>query len=163
MSKAKDLQEYIHKRRFNETPEPIGKQIKSNHDPIFVVQEHHASHLHWDFRLEIEGVLRSWAIPKGPSTDPADRRLAVLTEDHPMEYATFQGTIPVGNYGAGTVKIWDSGTYKNMKPDPIDKCFDNGDIIVNLLGKKLKGSFALIKTKLNTKNSWIFLKMKNDL
>lgn len=162
MAKVKDLQEYTNKRRFNDTPEPLGKKSKSHDEPIFVVQEHHASRLHWDFRLEIDGALRSWAIPKGPSVNPNDKRLAVLTEDHPLQYAKFQGIIPPGNYGAGTVEIWDSGTYKNMKSDPIDKCFDIGDIIVNLSGKKLKGSFALIRTKF-TKNSWIFLKMKHDI
>lgn len=119
---------------------------------IYVIQEHHASHLHWDLRLEMDGVLKSWAIPKEPPIDANVKRLAVEVEDHPLEYAAFEGTISEGQYGAGEVKIWDKGTY-----DPID--IQEGKIIVNVDGAKLKGEYCLIKTKLQ-KNSWLFFKKK---
>ena len=114
------LEEYKRKRRFNETPEPEG-QITSTSGRSFVIQKHRATRLHYDFRLEMEGVLRSWAIPKGPTFNPAEKRLAVQTEDHPIDYGGFEGIIPKGNYGAGNVIIWDRGTYEMVDPDSPEK------------------------------------------
>lgn len=158
------LEIYRQKRKFKKTSEPIGKDKKSNQNKlIFVVQEHHASHLHYDLRLEKDGVLKSWAVPKGPSTDPTEKRLAIQVEDHPMEYAKFKGIIPKGNYGAGRVKIWDSGTY-------IPLVYNDGHWKFILKGKKLNGEFSLIKIKShqpyfgkkNKDNNWLLIKMKEN-
>jgi bifunctional non-homologous end joining protein LigD len=143
------LEDYKKKRRFDETPEPTGG--KSNKDKlIFVIQKHQASHLHYDFRLEIRGLLKSWAVPKGPSLNPKDRRLAQLVEDHPFDYKDFEGIIPEGNYGAGTVIIWDQGTYepvngtgdKEQDEKLLLKQFWGGAIKIVLHGKKMKGEFT---------------------
>jgi DNA ligase D-like protein (predicted 3'-phosphoesterase) len=177
MSKADNsLRSYKKKRNFNESPEPQGKVKKrkssstKNSKNIFVIQKHDASHLHYDFRLEIDGVLKSWAIPKGPSTNPQDKRLAVETEDHPMEYATFEGVIPEGEYGAGPVIVWDNGTFDNIKEKdgtiiPLAQCYKNGQIEVNLHGKKLQGGYTLVHTSFGDdtrKKDWLLIKMKDE-
>ncbi len=128
----------------------------------FVVQEHHARQLHYDFRLEIEGVLKSWAIPKGPSLNPADKRLAVMVDDHLIEYFDFEGTIPEGQYGAGMVVIWDSGTYSLVEGDDPVKSFESGKIVMELNGKILKGGFALVKMRGRGEKNWLLIKKKDS-
>ena len=159
---------YKNKRNFTISPEPQGNSVaKKTTHPIFVVQKHNASHLHYDFRLEIDGVLKSWAIPKGPSTDPHDKRLAIETEDHPMDYATFEGIIPEGQYGAGSVIVWDTGTFENIKKEddkiiPLAQSYKNGQIEVNLHGKKLQGGYALIRTNGDDAKKWLCIKMRDE-
>ncbi len=162
------LKTYREKRHFERTPEPAGKPEKpAGKKTIFVVQKHQASTLHYDFRLEAGGVLKSWAVPKGPSMDPKIKRLAVPTEDHPLEYAGFAGTIPQGEYGAGTVEIWDSGTYRNTKfkdgvEIPPEKAIEDGHITFQLEGKKLQGGFALTRTGQGKEERWILVKMRDE-
>jgi len=159
---------YKTKRNFTTSAEPQGDaMIKKTSKPIFVIQKHNASHLHYDFRLEIDGVLKSWAIPKGPSTNPQDKRLAMETEDHPMSYADFEGMIPEGNYGAGSVIVWDTGTFDNIKEKdgkkiPLTQCYKNGQIEVNLHGKKLQGGYALIRTSGDDMKKWLCIKMRDE-
>lgn len=170
MIRKTTLDHYTERRNFSKTAEPVATiKKRSSKDPIFVIQKHAASHLHYDFRLEIDGVLKSWAVPKGPSTDPATKHLAMPTEDHPLEYATFEGTIPEGEYGAGTVMVWDIGTFENIKHSkgkliPIEQCYKNGQIEVNLHGKKLKGGFALIRLEKSAykKGGWLLIKMRDE-
>ncbi len=168
MAKKNPLTEYNKKRDFKKTKEPAGKIArKKSRKLTFVVQEHHASHLHWDLRLELNGVLKSWAVPKGPSMDPADKRLAVQTEDHPMKYRTFEGTIPKGEYGGGEMFIWDSGTWEPLEEtgDPTE-AIEKGHIKFNLNGKKLKGSFVLVRTHFrgtDTKKNWLLIKHKEEV
>jgi len=161
------LAEYKKKRSFSKTPEPEGKQTKpSGSQLIFVVQKHHASSLHYDFRLELKGTLKSWAVPKGPSLNPADKRLAMLVEDHPFDYKDFEGIIPKGNYGAGPVIIWDQGTYepaesagtKGEQEKMLLKGFFGGSLRIILKGKKLKGEFALVQSKGREDNAWLLIK-----
>jgi len=160
---------YKKKRSFDNTPEPSGNgKRKKGKQLLFVVQKHHASHLHYDFRLEMEGLLKSWAIPKGPSLNPSDKRLAMEVEDHPFDYKDFEGIIPKGNYGAGTVIVWDNGTYEPSEPangkDPEKQLLHDlhkGRLSIRLHGKKLKGDFALVKTKGREENAWLLIK-RND-
>jgi bifunctional non-homologous end joining protein LigD len=159
------LKEYKKKQRFDKTPEPKdAKSKKHNNTPIFVIQKHNSRQLHYDFRLEDNGILKSWALPKGPTIDPEERHLAVQTEDHPLDYANFEGKIPEGEYGTGDVIIWDKGTYKNLKENnDLMKNIKNGEIAVWLEGKKLKGGFALIQTKYQSnKKNWLLIKMKDE-
>ncbi len=171
------LDEYKRKRRFEETPEPPPKLEKESRHR-FVVQRHDASRLHYDFRLEMEGVLKSWAVPKGPSLDPADKRLAMQVEDHPVSYYDFEGTIPEGNYGGGTVMVWDAGTWEPLSPVPVngeyvpgtDKeahaMLAKGDLKFRLKGQRLKGDFALVHIKARKPgskgNEWLLIKKKDD-
>ena len=143
------LKEYKKMRNFKKTNEPKAK-IKKGENKIYVIQKHDASHLHYDLRLEMDGILKSWAIPKEPPTEKNIKRLAVQTEDHPIDYARFEGEIPEGEYGAGTVEIWDDGSY-----DLVEKKDDK--IVVNINGKKLKGNYCLIKFK-NQEKNWLFFK-----
>lgn len=163
------LKDYNEKRKFDETSEPKGKTKKSKDQLIFVIQRHAASRLHYDFRLEMDGVLKSWAVPKGPSLDPKDKRLAMMVEDHPYDYKDFEGNIPEGNYGAGQVEIWDSGTYEPL--DNHSKLSDEKELLKELHagslkfilhGKKLKGEFALVKMKNTEENSWLLIKHKDN-
>jgi DNA ligase D-like protein (predicted 3'-phosphoesterase) len=167
-AKKAPLKEYQKRRNFTKTPEPCGDRKESKTKHIFVIQKHAATHLHYDFRIEIDGVLKSWAVPKGPSTDPRVKRLAVETEDHPTEYAKFEGVIPEGEYGGGTVMVWDYGTYKNIKEKkgkliPMRTCYKNGAIEIFLKGKKLDGGYALVRMKRPaTKKQWLLIKMKDE-
>jgi bifunctional non-homologous end joining protein LigD len=160
---------YNKKRNFKETAEPQGKVKKSASKLIFVIQRHKASRLHYDFRLELDGVLKSWAVPKGPSLNPKDKRLAMMVEDHPYDYKDFEGIIPEGNYGAGIVEIWDNGTYADIENSPEEKAVKNiraglkkGNLKFQLFGKKLKGEFALVKLKGKEDNSWLLIKHNDE-
>lgn len=156
------LIKYKKKRDFSVTPEPKGgKPRQSAAKLIFVIQKHDASHLHYDLRLEMDGVLKSWAIPKGPSLNHLDKRLAVQTEDHPLEYQHFEGIIPAGEYGGGTVIIWDNGTYASIKDSALIKDYENGHIEIQLKGKKLKGGFLLQRFINGDKPQWLFIKLKD--
>lgn len=162
------LTKYNEKRSFDKTPEPKGGKADKD-ELIFVIQKHDASRLHYDFRLEMDGVLKSWAVPKGPSTDPSVKRLAMMVEDHPYDYKDFEGIIPEGNYGAGTVMVWDFGTYepleeadtKKAKEKMLLKELHSGSLKFRLHGKKLKGEFALVKTKGMEENSWLLIKHRD--
>lgn len=161
------LTKYKQKRNFEESPEPEGKKAAAGSKLTFVVQRHHASRLHYDFRLELNGTLKSWAVPKGPSLNPKDKRLAMMVEDHPISYATFEGDIPEGNYGAGHVDVWDKGTY-----EPVDEkgeaisarqfssALKKGSIKFSMKGRKLKGEFALVKMG-NEENAWLLIKHRD--
>ncbi len=153
-------------RDFKATPEPSGGKPRKAKLPIFVIQKHHASRLHYDFRLEMEGVLKSWAVPKGPSYDPTVKRLAMMTEDHPYDYAGFEGVIPEGNYGAGNVIIWDNGEWEFIEPgdDPV-KALKSGKLTFRLFGKKMFGEWALVKIKGRSEgkgNEWLLLKHRDQ-
>jgi len=169
-STSAKLATYRSKRDFGRTPEPQGKspsRWKTRGNPFFVIQKHAASRLHYDFRLEVDGVLKSWAVPKGPSMNPGDKRLAVETEDHPMDYADFEGIIPEGEYGGGTVIVWDAGPYRNLKQRageqvPMAESYERGQIEIWLEGKKIRGGFALIHSRMgDSEKNWLLIKMKD--
>ncbi len=176
------LEEYKRKRKFDRTPEPSGEpeplgkrtrlpkpklpqlevRAEAEHGDTFVVQKHRATRLHYDFRLAIDGTLKSWAVPKGPSQSHADKRLAVQTEDHPLDYANFEGKIPEGNYGAGTVMVWDRGTFAVVGKLDAAEQIKKGEIKFSLSGEKLRGSFVLVKLKHSEKgNEWLMIKHKD--
>jgi DNA ligase D-like protein (predicted 3'-phosphoesterase) len=158
------LAKYRSKRSTGRSGEPAGKPSKKRgKEPIFVVQRHDASSLHFDFRLEVDGVLKSWAVPKGPSLDPREKRLAAPTEDHPMAYADFEGRIAEGEYGAGTVIVWDTGTYENLADVSMSRGLRDGHVKFALHGKKLRGAFALTRTKLGgSSGQWLLVKLDDD-
>jgi bifunctional non-homologous end joining protein LigD len=158
MATERSLTKYRLRRDFTKTAEPKGEKIRAKSKNRFVIHKHTARLLHYDLRLEIDGILASWAIPKGPSEDPKIKRLAIQTEDHPLAYANFEGVIAEGNYGAGTVMIWDYGTYRSLKKNvTIRKQIDEGVVEICFNGKKIRGNYALIKTK----NEWLLIKMKD--
>ncbi len=164
---AKTLKDYQAKRDFRRTPEPSpgGREVSA--EPIFVVQKHDASRLHYDFRLEVDGVLKSWAVPKGPSTDPQEKRLAVPTEDHPLEYAGFEGVIPEGEYGGGTVLVWDTGKFRNLTEKKgvaldLPEALAHGHLKVWLEGRKLKGGYALTRFKTGKDEAWLLVKADDE-
>lgn len=162
------LREYRSKRDFSKTTEPAGERGTSASTTIFVIQKHQARALHYDFRLEVEGVLKSWAVPKGPSPDPSVKRLAMPTEDHPMDYAEFEGTIPAGEYGGGAVIVWDRGVYWNLRAAKeegqgratMTEALEEGVAELWLEGEKLEGGYALVRTKGG--NRWLLIKMKDS-
>src|SRR4051794_14121087 len=160
------LAEYHRKRDFGKTAEPRGREHPSGATRAFVIQKHAASHLHYDFRLELDGVLLSWAVPKGPSLDPADKRLAMHVEDHPIDYGGFEGIIPAGEYGGGTVMVWDRGTW-HPQGDP-RKGYAEGHMKFTLEGEKLRGSWALVRTRgsryggKSGDKAWLLIKEKDE-
>jgi DNA ligase D-like protein (predicted 3'-phosphoesterase) len=161
------LETYRKKRDFRRSPEPRGGRKRGKREPRFVIQKHDARSLHYDFRLEAGGVLKSWAVPKGPSTNPQDKRLAMPTEDHPLDYADFEGVIPEGEYGAGTVLVWDRGTYRNLSEHgrqevEIDKALEQGHATVWLEGEKLRGGYALTRIGKGKGERWLLVKMDDE-
>lgn len=168
------LDEYRSKRDFRRTREPQGAAGReSGNRPRFVIQKHAATTLHYDFRLEVDGVLKSWAVPKGPSTDPREKRLAVRTEDHPLDYADFEGVIPEDEYGGGTVLVWDHGPYRNLTTDdeddpeakgniPMSDAIENGHVSVWLEGEKLQGGYALIRMDRRDDEQWLLIKIDDE-
>jgi DNA ligase D-like protein (predicted 3'-phosphoesterase) len=169
MSDDDRLSSYRNKRDFSTSPEPGGSRSGGG-DPIFVIQEHDASTHHFDLRIEVDGVLKSWSVPKGPSTDPSEKRLAIPTEDHPVDYADFEGVIPEDQYGGGTVLIWDRGPYRNLRADTNDggptmaEAYDDGKIEVWLEGAKVSGGYALVRTgsQDDPDARWLLVKMDDD-
>ncbi|MGH9665124.1 MAG: DNA polymerase ligase N-terminal domain-containing protein [Bryobacteraceae bacterium] len=166
MPQTRGRNKYRKKRDFQKTGEPYGNKSWPHAKPVFVVQKHGARSLHYDFRLEVDGTLKSWAVPKGPSTNPKDKRLAIATEDHPMEYARFEGVIPKGEYGAGAVIVWDRGTYANLterngEPVSMAEALAARHIVFRLSGKKLKGGYALTGIG-KTPNQWLLVKLKDE-
>jgi bifunctional non-homologous end joining protein LigD len=151
------LTEYKKKRKFDKTPEPGPKKKRTKSGRMFVVQKHRATQLHYDFRLEEDGVLKSWAVPKGPSLDPTVKRLAMQVEDHPVDYAKFEGVIPEGEYGGGTVMVWDYGTYEPEQED-VSAALRKGELKFTLDGQKLKGGWVLVRTR---DRQWLLIKHRD--
>src|SRR6478672_11576830 len=171
---ADQLAEYRRKRDFRKTAEPSGdSQPKRSSHLRFVIQKHAASHLHFDLRLELDGVMKSWAVPKGPSTDPSVKRLSMQVEDHPIDYNTFEGTIPKGEYGGGTVMLWDRGTYApdessgDDEPD-VREMYKRGNLKITFFGERMRGSYALVRMKYSrdgqssAKPQWLLIKHRDD-
>ncbi|MEP6613887.1 MAG: DNA polymerase ligase N-terminal domain-containing protein, partial [Mucilaginibacter sp.] len=164
------LEKYVEKRDFTKTAEPKAGKSKEKDALTFVIQKHDASRLHYDFRLEMDGVLKSWAVPKGPSTDPKTKRLAMMVEDHPYDYRKFEGIIPEGEYGGGTVIVWDEGTYepieeikgKKAQEKELLKELEAGSLKIKLHGTKLRGEYALVKTHGMGENGWLLIKHNDD-
>jgi DNA ligase D-like protein (predicted 3'-phosphoesterase) len=169
------LSEYERKRNFSKTKEPSGEPAKGGRakakrkHPRFTIQKHAATSLHYDFRLEVDGVLASWAVPKGPSLDPRDKRLAMRTEDHPMDYLEFEGVIPKGEYGGGPVIVWDRGVFENISETrrgvkmTLSEAIKKGDVKVFLLGEKVKGAYALVRTsKPGEREQWLLIKKRGE-
>lgn len=163
------LREYRERRAFDRTDEPAGGDVRrSDEAPLFVIQHHDASTEHWDLRLEVDGVLVSWAVPKGPSTDPREKRLAKRTEDHPLEYADFEGRIPEDEYGGGEVVVWDLGPYRNDTTDddgaviPVADALADGHVRVWLDGQKLQGGYALTHTAMRSDDDWLLVKVDDE-
>src|SRR5215471_12534399 len=158
------LKKYSEKRHFDRTPEPPAQEPsgKPGAKLQFCVQRHHATRLHYDLRLEAGGALKSWAVPKGPTLDPGEKRLAMMVEDHPLEYGGFEGVIPKGNYGGGSVMLWDRGTYDLLGDAPAEQQLARGDFKFHLNGEKLRGDFALVRMKRGKGNEWLLLKKKDD-
>lgn len=162
------LSEYRRKRRSGRSPEPPAKQGRRHPDdspgegPSFVIQHHAARSDHYDFRLQIDGVLVSWAVPKGPSTNPKDKRMARRAEDHPLEYATFEGVIPQGEYGAGGVIVWDRGTYTNAAEHELSECLKRGHLSFELHGEKLRGGYALTRIRDGKEETWLLVKRRDE-
>jgi bifunctional non-homologous end joining protein LigD len=158
------LGRYRAKRDFSKTSEPPGEggAASAGRAGLYVIQKHHAGHLHYDLRLESAGVLKSWAVPKGPSLDPAQKRLAVEVEDHPLDYAAFEGVIPAGEYGAGTVIVWDRGTFRPQGDAELATMLEKGAVKVEIAGEKLRGGFALVRTRFGgKKTNWLLIKEKD--
>ncbi|MFN2529695.1 MAG: DNA polymerase ligase N-terminal domain-containing protein [Pyrinomonadaceae bacterium] len=152
------LTEYKKKRQFDKTPEPSPTKKRTRTGRLFVVQKHRATQLHYDFRLEADGVLKSWAVPKGPSLDPTVKRLAMQVEDHPVDYARFEGVIPEGEYGGGTVMVWDYGTYEPENSSEVSAALKKGELKFTLNGEKLKGSWVLVRTR---NRQWLLIKHRD--
>jgi DNA ligase D-like protein (predicted 3'-phosphoesterase) len=164
MSTSDRLRRFREKRDFAKTPEPHGRgrQGARRGEPRFVIQKHAASSLHYDFRLEVDGVLKSWAVPKGPSLDPREKRLAMPTEDHPLAYGDFEGVIPEGEYGAGEVIIWDAGTYRVLGDVPAAKALADGHLSFWLEGEKLRGGYALTRVGDGRRERWLLVKKDDE-
>ncbi len=169
MGREDTLERYREKRDFAKTPEPAGGHVQGGEEPVFVIQKHAATRLHYDLRLEVDGVLKSWSVPRGPSSDPRDRRLAVMTEDHPLDYQDFEGVIPRGQHGAGQVIVWDHGTYRNVTddpdhPTPMARAVGDGKVEVFFEGTKVKGGYALIRMHRadEEREDWLLIKLKDE-